>query len=78
MHYLLTTYNDFVDRRRGSIPGDDFHSSGVLLDPDTRDILSSKAAVSEEIFVSQPHTYKCITLVHTCNATRYLLQCLGL
>eukprot|EP01043_Picozoa_sp_COSAG02_P038591 COSAG02_NODE_2987_length_7613_cov_13.554565_1_plen_1662_part_00 len=36
MNYLLISYNDFIDRRRGSILGDPYSASGVLLDPLTR------------------------------------------
>jgi hypothetical protein len=48
MHYLLTQYNDFVDRRCGSIPGDPFHSGGVLLDQTTRDALEKAYRQAEE------------------------------
>ena len=36
MNYLLTQYNDFIDRRRGSILGDEYDAGGVLLDQSTR------------------------------------------
>ena len=36
MNYLLTQYNDFIDRRRGSILGDEYDAGGVLLDHTTR------------------------------------------
>ena len=48
MNYLLTHYNDFIDRRRGSILGDPYHAGGVLLEQDTRGALDKVRREAEE------------------------------
>ena len=42
MEYLLFKYSDFIDRRRGSVPGAEYNSGGVLLHPTVLDILEQE------------------------------------
>ena len=42
IEYLLFKYSDFIDRRRGSVPGAEYNSGGVLLHPGVLDILEQE------------------------------------
>ena len=55
MNYLLTHYNDFIDRRRGSIPGDPYDAGGVLLEQNTRAALDKVFLDAQEADGEQDH-----------------------
>lgn len=47
-NYLLHKYSDFIDRRGGSVPGQEYNSGGVLLDKRTMLILTQERDDAEQ------------------------------
>lgn len=48
MNYMLYKYSDFIDRRRGSLPGEPYQSGGVLLDKKVMAVLTQERDDAEQ------------------------------
>lgn len=48
MNYMLYKYSDFIDRRRGSLPGESYQSGGVLLDKKVMAVLTQERDDAEQ------------------------------
>jgi hypothetical protein len=48
INYILHKYSDFIDRRRGSIPGEDYNAGGVLLEKSVVAVLKQEKEDAEK------------------------------